>query len=298
LLLLRERFAEGWPELEWRPWTRRLRDASNPVKAPLWSGGGLAGTLLLRGEQGVGEEILHAGLMPEALTRAPRILLECDPRLIPLLARSMPQVECVARADPPDPRLLAADIAAQASLGSLPRWLRRRVKNLLPGPPYLAADPARAAALRERYQALGPGPLVGIAWRSVNPRLGHAKTVPLDHWAPILSTPGVTFINLQYGDCAAELRRPDRRPRSRHYDRQYHGPCGRRARQADLDASVHRSRAGLVLVPRAHGQSVVCEPAPVPPIRARRLEPGDRARRGRARCLAAAMIPNPVIRHE
>jgi hypothetical protein len=29
----------------------------------------------------------------------------------------------------------------------------------------------------------------------------------LDFWGPILKTPGVTFINLQYGDCAAELAR-------------------------------------------------------------------------------------------
>jgi hypothetical protein len=28
---------------------------------------------------------------------------------------------------------------------------------------------------------------------------------PFDAWAPVLRTPGVTFINLQYGDCEAEL---------------------------------------------------------------------------------------------
>lgn len=206
LLLLHERFAEGWPELDWRRWARQLRAASNPVKAPLWNGGRIGGTLLLRGEQGVGEEILCASLIPEAQARAPRVLLECDARLIPLFTRSLPQLDCVARAEPPDPRLLAADVAAQDLLGSLPRWLRRRVKGLLPGPPYLVADAARAAALRARYQALGPGKLVGIAWRSVNPRFGHAKALPLADWAPILATPGVTFIDLQYGDTAAERR--------------------------------------------------------------------------------------------
>ncbi len=32
---------------------------------------------------------------------------------------------------------------------------------------------------------------------------------PIDHWGPVLQTPGVTFINLQYGDCAAEIARAE-----------------------------------------------------------------------------------------
>ena len=34
---------------------------------------------------------------------------------------------------------------------------------------------------------------------------------PVDAWGPILKTPGVTFVNLQYGDCAAELKRMQER---------------------------------------------------------------------------------------
>ena len=28
---------------------------------------------------------------------------------------------------------------------------------------------------------------------------------PIDMWSPVLKTPGVTFVNLQYGDCGPEL---------------------------------------------------------------------------------------------
>ena len=31
----------------------------------------------------------------------------------------------------------------------------------------------------------------------------------LDAWGPILKTPGVSFVNLQYGDCAEEIARAD-----------------------------------------------------------------------------------------
>jgi hypothetical protein len=30
---------------------------------------------------------------------------------------------------------------------------------------------------------------------------------PTDAWGPVLKSPGVTFVNLQYGDCADELQR-------------------------------------------------------------------------------------------
>jgi ADP-heptose:LPS heptosyltransferase len=33
----------------------------------------------------------------------------------------------------------------------------------------------------------------------------------LDAWGPILKTPGVTFINLQYGDCREEIARAEER---------------------------------------------------------------------------------------
>ena len=30
---------------------------------------------------------------------------------------------------------------------------------------------------------------------------------PIDHWGPVLKTPGISFVNLQYGDSAGELAR-------------------------------------------------------------------------------------------
>jgi hypothetical protein len=33
----------------------------------------------------------------------------------------------------------------------------------------------------------------------------------LDNWGPILKTPGITFVNLQYGDCVEEIARAEDR---------------------------------------------------------------------------------------
>ncbi len=60
---------------------------------PLWSGEKLAsGRLLIWGEQGVGDEVMFAGLIPDVIGLGERCILDCDARLKPLFARFLPSV--------------------------------------------------------------------------------------------------------------------------------------------------------------------------------------------------------------
>src|SRR5689334_13319005 len=81
----------------WRDYAARIEV---PGKIPLpageqrftpWTGGSLKRTrLLVRAEQGVGDQILFAGLIPDVAARASSeggsVILECEPRLVPLFA--------------------------------------------------------------------------------------------------------------------------------------------------------------------------------------------------------------------
>ena len=62
-----------------------------------WTGGSLKNKrLLVTAEQGVGDELMFASMIPDLARRAAEeggsIVLECDPRLVPLFARSFPGV--------------------------------------------------------------------------------------------------------------------------------------------------------------------------------------------------------------
>ena len=68
---------------------------------PCWEGERIArGRVLIWGEQGVGDEIMFAGLLRDVIARGNHCVLECDARLKPLFARSFPEIEVVSGYDP------------------------------------------------------------------------------------------------------------------------------------------------------------------------------------------------------
>lgn len=204
-LMVAGRYKEAWPHFEAR-WSLAETDVDKrPFTLPFWKGEALAPgqTLLLFTEQGVGESLVLWSLLPELLGRGITPVIECDPRMIPLLQRSFPGVETYERSNPPHPRFSGPDLAMQATLFDLARVFRQSpadCSGLLP----IRADMLRAAALRTQYQADSAMPLVGIAWHSASPKLGQPKSALLTDFAPFLTLPGMRFVDLQYGDRAAD----------------------------------------------------------------------------------------------
>ena len=208
VLLLQGRFAEGWPEFRWRWQCRDFPSEKRPFPQPLWTGQPLEGkTILIWGEQGVGDEIHFAEMVPDLFDAGARVILECETRLAPLFRRSFPAVTCIPRQTPPAAEVLAPDIDFQCPSGDLAGWLRSGAEDFPGQPSYLTANHARAVALRETYQAGGRDLLIGIAWISKNPEVGKEKSLGLAGWRELAEIPGVRFVDLQYGDTAEERAR-------------------------------------------------------------------------------------------
>ena len=77
-LALRQ-FSEGWELYEQR-WAAVVANRPRLYRQPRWDGERVD-TLLVWAEQGLGDQILHAGLIPELAGRAGRIVFEVEPRL-------------------------------------------------------------------------------------------------------------------------------------------------------------------------------------------------------------------------
>jgi predicted Zn-dependent protease len=174
----------------------------------LWDGAPLpAGErLLIWADQGIGDQIIYGNLFEGLAARQP-FAAEIEPRLIPLFARSFPWLEMHPRPKPEGDYGFAAAYAAHLPLCLLPGMMLESRIDLPPPRAYLKPDPDRVRDLRAQLRAtLGDRPLVGLSWRSVNTNIGHYKTTSLLDWAPVLRTPGVVFVALQYGDVAEEIR--------------------------------------------------------------------------------------------
>lgn len=199
-LLASGQLEEGWREYEWRWRAKTFRVPPRDFAFPQWRGEPVKGKrVLLWSEQGIGDKLLFAGLLPEFVALGADVTIEIEERLVPLFRRSFPNIRVVPRADRPDEALLSGQFDFQAPLGDLPRYLRPSLPGFRPVGAYLAADPIRTADLRHRYEA-GHLPLIGIAWASRPP-----KGIPLLAFAPLLQIPGVRWVNLQYGDHAEEI---------------------------------------------------------------------------------------------
>jgi TPR repeat len=203
--LLKGDFSAGWPNYETR-W--RSKDHHTPMRdypQPLWTGENLpSGSLLIWGEQGVGDEIMFAGLIPDLLRTGNRCILDCDARLKPLFTRSFPAVEVVSKyeLEPRDPLgNPESDISAHLPSGSLPGLFRKtHAAFAATKSPYLFADPVERERFRALYAAGNEIRLVGLAWHTTNSKTGRYRSLDLSLFAPLFARSDIRWISLQYGN--------------------------------------------------------------------------------------------------
>jgi Tfp pilus assembly protein PilF len=196
--LLQGRLQEGWEEYEWR-WKNQAFDPPH-TDHPRWDGGPLNGrTILLYPEQGLGDTLMFVRYASLVKQRGGRVLVECHPDLLNLLAGCEGIDErFVLRTPPPS-------FDVQAPLLSLPRLCGTTPDTIPANIPYLKVDEARVARLRQRL-ALLPGYKVGICWQGSKTNTNDARrSVPLNQFAPLAEVAGVCLISLQRGPGSEQL---------------------------------------------------------------------------------------------
>lgn len=209
--LLTGDFASGWDDHEARwdlPEVRRnTREMTPELFARLLRNPrieDLAGRrVLVVGEQGVGDVVMFASVLPDLAAIAAQVTCIVEPRLAGLLARSLPQVTFVAARSG---GLDAGAFDGVVALGSLPFMFRRAAADF-PGRPYLTPAPERVEAWRRRLDAAAaPGLRIGISWRGGSKRTrAVSRSMELGQLLGALDRDDRTFVSLQYGDVSDEV---------------------------------------------------------------------------------------------
>jgi len=206
-LLAQGDLANGFAEYEWR--RAHLGFPRLDPAIPEWRGGMLTGrTILLYGEQGLGDVLQFARYAAVAAAVGGRVVLQVPRPLVRLLG-SVPGVAQVVEDGQPLPRF-----DYHLPLLSMPLVVGTRLDTIPLNIPYLRPDPVETEYWANRLRGLG-GVKVGLVW-SGNPRphdrdanlVDRRRSLPLAALAPLAGIPGLSLISLQKGDAAAEARTP------------------------------------------------------------------------------------------
>jgi len=216
LLLRQGRFAEGWKgyarRFEAGPFSN-VRRYTFPL--PDWQGEPLQGkSILVHAEQGLGDQIMFASIIPDLLAEGASVFLASSFELVDLFNDSFPQVPVYGILREGDAQRWWSALPPldyQVPIGNLAVYRRQTAEQFAPRP-YLAADPRRVATMQRYLDTVMPGwsdrqryPLrVGIMWAS-NPALfdwrsarrGRKKTIPPDLLGLLGSVDHTLFVSLQ-----------------------------------------------------------------------------------------------------
>lgn len=178
-------------------------------------------SLFLIGEQGLGDEVLFANVLDDvlhALGPEGRLTLAVTDRLVPLFERAFPQVRVGSHLTikhrgysvrgTPFLRDEEEGVELWAPLGEPLREFRKTIADFPDRPQgFMKAGPVRTAHWRDVLSDR-PGLKVGLLWTSLVIDSSRQRYfAPFDSWRPVLETPGISFVNLQYGDCGPALQR-------------------------------------------------------------------------------------------
>ncbi len=213
------RIQEGWINYEFgfdldiAPNVRR-----NPVRnfnKPKWDGRVIPGkTLLVWREQGIGDEILFCSCLPDLVNNGMNIIVECENRLLDIIARSFPtfkvRQEKIFLA--PHGKQESEDFDFQIPIGSLMRYYRNNIESFKASKVIFKVDEHLAAVHESNLLAKNSTKKrIGICWRSglMNFERNNHYLV-IEDLLPILQDKNFDFINLQYDDCEDELLRMEK----------------------------------------------------------------------------------------
>jgi len=200
--LMEGKWDKGWDHYQHMMGTKHRAEVQYD-NLPLWEGE-KGETVIVYGEQGIGDEILYSSML-EDMSQDCTVIYDTMPRLASLMQRSLPNVHVsgdrwsneliVPEGIKPTARIPGAGVPCHY----------RRKRSDFPGKPYLKADPQMRNAMRGLLDSLGSKPKIGIAWTGgTKKNRGRFRHFSLEDFTPILRQ-DVEWVSLQYKDPTQEI---------------------------------------------------------------------------------------------
>ena len=197
-LLAMGRFGEGWDEYH-HALGGKFR-AIQDYGLPVWNGESDARVIVCT-EQGIGDEIMYASILPELADRVQAVTLDCDARSERLLRRALGDRITVHGTRAKERHWLKdGEHTHQLMIGELPRFFRR-TRESFPGTPFLKTNPDLVAmydALQGRYA--GGKKRIGLTMSGGTYHTGRKRAMGVESFKSLVEQHGDTceFFSLEY----------------------------------------------------------------------------------------------------
>ena len=151
-------------------------------------------------EQGIGDELSFASMLPDVIRDSKSVTLECDGRLEHLFRRSFPTVKVYGTRYKQEKATWKQGykVDARVPMAGLGKFYRTKNEDF-PRTPYLVPNPEMALQWRELLKSFGDKPKIGLSWTGGILKTGLRKrSVTLDTFGPLFKGFDATWVSLQY----------------------------------------------------------------------------------------------------
>lgn len=213
-LLALGRLEEGWKELDYGAQNRRDRKTVYKHKLKRWNGEDLSDKkLLVSCEQGVADQVRFLNCIEDVAKTAQSVVLETDPRLVSILARTFPEINVkafsaskVANVTEFNYDWAVNENDYASNMLNLYKYLKTDIASFDRPSRYFVTDDDLDNFWRQKIAYMSEGAKVGVCWRSGKKSLTrNLQYADISEWGPILKTKGVSFFNLMYDECTDEI---------------------------------------------------------------------------------------------
>lgn len=169
-------------------------------------GGEKGKTVVVYGEQGIGDEIMFATIIPDLARDCKKVIYDAHPRLYRMFRHAFAGlgVDCYGtRKDHQVGWLENYSVDYKVPIGSIAKYYRKKLEDF-PRKPYLKADEQCKQAALKCLQSLPKKKLnIGISWKGGTHKSSKdSRVLPMDELVPLFDNLDANFISLQYHDNA------------------------------------------------------------------------------------------------
>ena len=164
-------------------------------------------TVVVYGEQGLGDELSFASMLPDAINVCEKVIVDCDERLEGIFKRSFPKAKIYGTRWKRDAAWDKEDMNPDYSIavGQLGKLFRNSDSDFT-GDPYLVPDMERHIMWREYFKTK-PNPVIGLAWSGgLDWTAKRYRRWALSQLQPLFDSVNAHWVCLQYKDAEDEIK--------------------------------------------------------------------------------------------